>query len=58
MGTQAVLLGSAAATGTIWLVATVALRSTWTAGPDEAGYAESSRAGSELPASTARSASV
>ncbi|HEX2127059.1 MAG TPA: MFS transporter [Thermoleophilaceae bacterium] len=58
LGIQAVLLGSAAATAAIWLVATFALRSTWTAGASEPRYAESSRAGSELPASTARSASV
>jgi MFS family permease len=58
LGIQAVLLGAAAATGTIWIVATLALRSTWTAASGEPRYAESSRAGSELPASTARSASV
>ncbi|HEX8645283.1 MAG TPA: MFS transporter [Thermoleophilaceae bacterium] len=58
LGIQAVLLGAAAATGAIWIVATFALRSTWAAGPVEVRYAESSRAGSELPASTARSASV
>jgi MFS family permease len=58
LGSQAVLLGAAAGAALIWLGATVALRSAW-AGPAEAPrYAESSRAGSELPASTARSASV
>jgi MFS family permease len=56
-GTQAVLLGAAAGAGLIWLWAAFALRSTWTATP-EVRYAESSSAGSELPASTARSASV
>jgi MFS family permease len=56
-GTQSVLLGAAAGAALIWLGAAIALRSTWSepAGP---GYAESSSAGSELPASTARSASV
>jgi MFS family permease len=56
-GTQAVLLGAAAGAGLIWVWAVLALRSTWT-GAGDAGYAESSSAGSELPASTARSASV
>lgn len=56
-GTQTVLLGAAVGAGLIWAWATVALRSTWTAAP-ETRYAESSSAGSELPASTARSASV
>lgn len=57
LGTQTVLLGAAAGAALIWLGATVALRSVWTE-PVEGRYAESSRAGSELPASTARSASV
>ena len=56
-GTQAVLLGAAAGAGLIWLWAVVALRSTWSDTPP-VRYAESSSAGSELPASTARSASV
>ena len=56
-GTQAVLLGAAAGAAMIWLWAAFALRSTWTALPEPC-YAESSSAGSELPASTARSASV
>ena len=57
IGTEALLLGAAAGAALIWLGAAFALRSTWT-GAGEARYAESSRAGSELPASTARSASV
>jgi MFS family permease len=56
-GTQTLLLGAATGAAAIWLWAAFALRSTWTATP-EARYAESSSAGSELPASTARSASV
>jgi MFS family permease len=58
LGTQTVLIGAAVGAGLIWLWAAFALRSTWR-GPDaQLGYAESSSAGSELPASTARSASV
>jgi MFS family permease len=57
-GTQAVLLGAAAGAGCIWLWAELKLRSTWTADAARLAYAESSSAGSELPASTARSASV
>lgn len=56
-GTQNVLLGAAAGATVIWAWAELALRSTWT-GAAEPRYAESSSAGSELPASTARSASV
>jgi MFS family permease len=57
LGTQNLLLAAAVASGLIWIVAALALRSTW---EDQVGsrYAESSSAGSELPASTARSASV
>jgi MFS family permease len=56
-GTQNVLLGAAAGATAIWIWAELALRSTWT-GAADSRYAESSSAGSELPASTARSASV
>ncbi|HEX8741698.1 MAG TPA: MFS transporter [Thermoleophilaceae bacterium] len=56
-GSQAVLLGAACGAGLIWAGAALALRSTWTRAP-EPSYAESSSAGSALPASTARSASV
>lgn len=58
LGTQTVLLGAAAGAGLIWVGATLALRSAWAGPVPDARYAESSRAGSELPASTARSASV
>jgi MFS family permease len=57
-GETAVLLGAAFASAAICLATAYALRSTW---EDEAGepvYAVSSSAGPELPASTARSASV
>jgi hypothetical protein len=57
IGTEALLLGAAAGAGLIWLGAAFALRRIWEPGA-EVSYAESSRAGSELPASTARSASV
>ena len=57
VGTESLLLGAATASGLIWMGAAFALRRTWEPGA-EARYAESSRAGSELPASTARSASV
>ena len=58
IGTQALLLGAAGGAGVIWVVATLALRSAWTEPGADVRYAESSRTGSELPASTARSASV
>jgi MFS family permease len=57
-GAQTLLLGAAAGAGLIWLWALFALRSTWREPEQEPLYAESSSAGSELPASTARSASV
>lgn len=57
IGTEALLLGAAGGAGLIWLGAAFLLRGAWGPG-SEARYAESSRAGSELPASTARSASV
>jgi MFS family permease len=59
VGTTTVLLGAAFAAAAICLLAAYALRSTWEDEAAEgAGYAVSSSAGPELPASTARSASV
>ena len=57
LGTTVVLLGAAFASAGICLAAAYALRSTWEDEPDGI-YAVSSSAGPELPASTARSASV
>ncbi|MDQ3935820.1 MAG: MFS transporter, partial [Actinomycetota bacterium] len=57
LGTAPLLLGSAVAAGMIWALASYALRSTWELDPEPV-YAVSSSAGAELPASTARSASV
>lgn len=56
-GTRTVLLAAAAGAGLIWVWAAFALRSAWEE-PAEASYPASSSAGPELPASTARSASV
>jgi MFS family permease len=58
LGTGTLLLGAAAGSALIWIWASLALRSTWTETSGNDGYAESSNAGSELPASTARSASL
>ena len=58
LGTTTVLLGAAFASGAICLAAAYALRSTWEDDAADEGYAVSSSAGAELPASTARSASV
>ena len=60
LGPETLLLGAAVGAGIIWVWATLALRSTWAdERPDQNGsYADSSSAGSELPASTARSASL
>jgi MFS family permease len=58
-GETTLLLGAAFASAAICLVAAYALRSTWEDEPAvEKIYAVSSSAGPELPASTARSASV
>jgi hypothetical protein len=54
-----VLMGAATASAAICLVTAWVLRSTWEDEPAAEGvYAVSSSAGPELPASTARSASV
>jgi MFS family permease len=58
VGATSVLLGAAVAAAAICLLTAYALRSTWEDEGAEASYAVSSSAGPELPASTARSASV
>jgi MFS family permease len=58
LGAEALLLGAAGASGLIWIGAFYALRGAWTAAPAARAYPASSSAGPELPASTARSASV
>jgi MFS family permease len=58
IGTTPLLLGASVAAAVICLWTAWALRSTWEGDAADADYAVSSSAGPELPASTARSASV
>ncbi|HEX8053054.1 MAG TPA: hypothetical protein VF517_08670, partial [Thermoleophilaceae bacterium] len=58
VGATALLLGASGGAALICLWAWYALRTTWEESAPEPCYAVSSSAGTELPASTARSASV